>query len=403
MTKFPTWLKYLRSDCICISTPSTVGGVLRDGQALASALSYHAAITGKPYKSRDTLAVTTIDFGDYEVFCNHLEKLGGIVGTSMIYDEKLAGTTYLWEEGFCIVYVRSSGKYVVSNADFVTTDENLYQSLTDLMGQTKVKTAKPNRILVITSSKDGLGSQYLDAPVASLIRENYDPNVLVGFNYIEKDLRTLDPKGRLAILDGPPGTGKTYLLRALFQELPNVNFLLIPANLVPQLSGPDFLTFLLKQRKELQDSKEPLVLVIEDADSALSYRASDNISSISTLLNLSDGIIGRSLDLRIVCTTNVTIDNIDPAILRPGRLSARVEIGFLDHQQSDAVYARLKPGVTHHYKPGSFHSLAQIYQDALETDSVSDLGIDESLPMGYHSTPVKTRNPVGFQPILNKG
>jgi ATP-dependent 26S proteasome regulatory subunit len=46
---------------------------------------------------------------------------------------------------------------------------------------------------------------------------------------------------------------------------------------------------------------------------------------MNTLLNLTDGIIGDSLNLHFICTFNTNVNNIDKALLRKGRLSYMYE------------------------------------------------------------------------------
>ncbi len=89
------------------------------------------------------------------------------------------------------------------------------------------------------------------------------------------------------------------------------------------------------------NNKEPTVLVIEDADHCLSPRDKDNLNAISALLNLSDGIIGSLLDLRVVATTNVKDEEIDPALFRKGRLSAHVNIKNLSEEQARKVWRNI--------------------------------------------------------------
>jgi hypothetical protein len=48
----------------------------------------------------------------------------------------------------------------------------------------------------------------------------------------------------------------------------------------------------------------PILFIIEDADDCLVPRGSGNVSTISSLLNYTDGIFGSMLDLRIIATTN---------------------------------------------------------------------------------------------------
>lgn len=82
---------------------------------------------------------------------------------------------------------------------------------------------------------------------------------------------------------------------------------------------------------------------MEDADKCLVTRAGDNINSIQSLLNLGDGILGSLLDLRIIATTNAKKLEMEPAILRAGRLCKRLEVGNLSTKEGSSIFKRLVP------------------------------------------------------------
>ena len=62
------------------------------------------------------------------------------------------------------------------------------------------------------------------------------------------------------------------------------------------------------------------VIILEDADRLLWRRGGDNREAVSSLLNIADGLLGRMLRIHVVCSVNSAMEDIDPAILRPGRL-----------------------------------------------------------------------------------
>lgn len=163
---------------------------------------------------------------------------------------------------------------------------------------------------------------------------NYEPTVPSFYNKVKDELSSATPSGRLVLLDGPPGTGKTFILRGLVHDLAKkVEFVYLPASMVHEMDGPAMIS-LLDREEQLSDLDKPLpkVLIIEDADECLISRAADNISSIRNLLNFCDGFLGALLDIRIIATTNSghigKTDKIDGALLRPGRLLARSTIGL---------------------------------------------------------------------------
>jgi hypothetical protein len=175
-----------------------------------------------------------------------------------------------------------------------------------------------------------------------LIKENYTSEVAEQYDMIVDDLKSDEPLGRLAIIDGPPGTGKTYLIRGLIHEIPECKFVIVPPHLVSHLGNPEFVSFFLQERSHADMKKgRPLVLVLEDADACLTHRDGGDMSSISAVLNLTDGIIGSLIDFRIVATTNVERVDIDEALVRAGRLSASMTIDKLTRDHAVDVYMRL--------------------------------------------------------------
>lgn len=63
------------------------------------------------------------------------------------------------------------------------------------------------------------------------------------------------------------------------------------------------------------------VMVIEDAEELITSREEVRNSNLSMLLNLTDGLLGKSLGIQIIATFNTDVKNIDKALLRKGRLS----------------------------------------------------------------------------------
>lgn len=175
-----------------------------------------------------------------------------------------------------------------------------------------------------------------------LIEDNYSEEVVEQYHIIADDLGSEEPLGRLSIIDGPPGTGKTYLVRGLINEIPECKFVIVPPHLVSHLGNPEFASFFLQERSnEDTKKKRPLVLILEDADECLAQRDGMNQSSISAVLNLTDGIIGSLIDFRIIATTNVKKIDIDDALTRAGRLSAAMTIGELKLDHAREIYMRL--------------------------------------------------------------
>jgi hypothetical protein len=176
----------------------------------------------------------------------------------------------------------------------------------------------------------------------------------------------------LSVFRGEPGTGKTRYLRHLMKCLARSHrFYYLPASSWGLITAPDAVEFWIGQTVSFPRS--PKVVVIEDAETLLMQRDNENRERLSNLLNVSDGFLAEYLRLHVICTLNCSVELLDPALLRPGRLVAYREFRRLSHAEASAL-ARHK-GLRLDCKDS--YSLAEIYNP-------------ES------SAPANRRNSIGF-------
>lgn len=216
---------------------------------------------------------------------------------------------------------------------------------------------KKNLIYTIIKTNFGLEIKSLGNGHSPLIPDNYSTEVIEDINYVVDAFKKDPPAGRIVILNGEPGTGKTHLIRSMLSQLDCV-FLIIPSNLIEALDKPEFLPLLISVK---ETHERPIIMIIEDGDVCLVPRRGDNISTIASLLNLSDGIIGSLIDIKIVISTNVYIDSVDAAILRPGRLCKQIHVGPLPYEQANKVYQRLLNDPNATLGQRRHYTLAEIY------------------------------------------
>lgn len=287
------------------------------------------------------------------------------------------------------VYKSYGGRYDYSLTTFCSKEIDRFIEFS--AGRTE---AKMTNIHMVTCSPSGWEMTHMGAGGKSLIRENYEKDVLASFDYITEAFSSPDPMGRLVILHGEPGTGKTFFIRGLLNSVKGTKSLLIPARHAVKLEDPELLTMLIEENNRVRTSEDfeekmkrganepkkatPLLLIIEDADQILTNRDQGNTSSISSLLNMTDGIFGSLVDIRIIATTNAKTVDIDSALLRPGRLLEKIGIGALKIDTANKVYKRLTD------KTGGYTksiTLSEIYADAgnfknkkIKTDKRNKIG-----------------------------
>ena len=252
------------------------------------------------------------------------------------------------------------GEY--ANLMFSTADRSLRdKALKFLAGALTKEDASLGIVYALARTPTGLQVQRIGAAGEPLVRDNYDPQVLVGYDKIVEDLKSETPSGRLAILSGPPGTGKTFIVRALMKEAPTVTFVMVPPHMVSSLADPEILPSLTSLREDIAG---PILFVLEDGDSCLVARNKDNMPSIQAILNLGDGILGSVLDIRILATTNADKLDLDPALMRPGRLSAEVRVGPIGAVHANRLLKQLVGTGTSSWEMAP--TLAEVYLKARE-------------------------------------
>lgn len=190
------------------------------------------------------------------------------------------------------------------------------------------------KISLVVSTRTGLGTVPQDIKNTVVdISDNYGEEFIKIHNKIINELN--DPLGKgLVLLHGIPGTGKTSYIRHLCREIKK-EIIFLPPFLAENISGPDFIPFLLDHTNS--------ILIIEDAEKVVLDREGDgsNRQSVANLLNMTDGILSDCLSIQILATFNTTRDRIDKALLRKGRLIAEWKFDALDVDHSNRLLKKL--------------------------------------------------------------
>lgn len=204
-----------------------------------------------------------------------------------------------------------------------------------------------------------------------------DLDLYYGKGFNEKHVRFIDQinskqHSGLFIFHGVSGSGKTNYIRYLINQVnPEIDFIFYPISLLRDITSPELISFL----TDFPDS----VLVIEESEDSIQSRelVSTDKSSVANLLNITDGLLSDALNLKIICTFNTDIKNLDPALLREGRLLGIHRFEKLTAQTANDI-AKLNNMDKSFSEPVT---LAQIFNKRLKSD-MSDF-VQEGKKIGF--------------------
>jgi hypothetical protein len=160
------------------------------------------------------------------------------------------------------------------------------------------------------------------------VEKSYNDDFLPVNEIILERLSRKEDKG-IVLLYGCPGSGKTHYIRHLMTQVKK-KFLVVSADYAHLLIGKEFITFLLSFKNS--------VIIIEDAEEAIKTRMSGGgASAVANLLNLCDGLLSDALNIQVVVTVNTDLKNVDPALLRKGRIIAKYEFKKLAQAKAQVL------------------------------------------------------------------
>jgi chaperone BCS1 len=144
------------------------------------------------------------------------------------------------------------------------------------------------------------------------------------------------------LLHGPPGTGKSSLSFAI-AGISGLDIYILSLSALTEASLRSLFAMLPSR----------CVILLEDIDAVSSNRSEDSLRiatgssskesksvggkvSLSALLNVIDGV--ASQEGRILIMTTNYIERLDEALIRPGRVDKKVELGLADKQMTADLF-----------------------------------------------------------------
>jgi hypothetical protein len=174
--------------------------------------------------------------------------------------------------------------------------------------------------------------------------------------------RFLSAGETVLVLQGAPGTGKTRLVRAILGAM-------------SERKGDSAKVMYTADKRTLENDEIFVdfitgshdAFVIEDADHMLLARSSGN-HDLHRFLAIADGVV-RAQGRKIIFTTNLpNMNDVDDALLRPGRCFASVHTRPLSRDEAALLLRRLVDDEAQHSA-----LLAGIFQPGVKSASVADI------------------------------
>ncbi len=141
---------------------------------------------------------------------------------------------------------------------------------------------------------------------------------------------------------GPPGTGKTSIVKILAKKYDMPIFVLDLANITCNSQLREFVM----EIDNCIEYNQKYIVLIEDIDNSSLFKSDKvNTSSISmdALLNMIDGVRETPGRVLILTSNTYIVDKI-PALFRPGRIDHIIKINYCTNRQVIDIIKYFKPG-----------------------------------------------------------
>ncbi|HLI56232.1 MAG TPA: ATP-binding protein [Actinomycetota bacterium] len=206
-------------------------------------------------------------------------------------------------------------------------------------GRARTNPFKGRVLHAVHDENFGLTFRVVDLPVTeradvvlpASVWEQVDRNVHGFFAALDRLTRAGLARNRGVLLEGPPGTGKTALCRALARELPGTTVIFCDAATIG---------FGVRALYRQLDHLAPALVVMEDIDLVVGdRRRGGSPQALNNFLLALDGAVSGHAGVVTIATTN-DLAAIDPAARRSARFDAVVTVPAPDRRGRAAILSR---------------------------------------------------------------
>ena len=195
---------------------------------------FYKHILGSEKGHITSLSISGVIEKNAKYFNSKLINMGGRLIHKAIADNSTIHSFH-WNEALFDINYQTNGTVYING---ISINEKLINDISELFKKHFTTKSKQGYIFAILRQGSSLMMQKVGFAGIPLIKENYKNEVIEDFHHIIKDLKSPSPSGRIAIFDGPMGSGKTHLIRGLLMEVPSALFVLVPPAMVSSIGGP---------------------------------------------------------------------------------------------------------------------------------------------------------------------
>jgi hypothetical protein len=175
------------------------------------------------------------------------------------------------------------------------------------------------------------------------IRDNYDSSVMEKTDEVIKDIKNDSLFGKLVLLHGEPGTGKTTLLTSMMRELNQTGYSFVVITNPSQFFTDQAYYY------SVISQNDKSIFILEDVEELFDSEAKKmRVEEVSNFLNMTDGILGEGRKDVFFCTFNYDLKKMDQAMTRGGRSMANINFPKLTDNEALALLEKYHP--TGHWK-----------------------------------------------------